>query len=110
MTLTDKLDKIYAESLEADLSNATREELISDMESIALVCDEFLTQPYYELSGEHTMKLSKLRKLCLDSIDELKHGVDALLHWTLQRDLMLSLGSEIRQNLHFAACGGALRI
>ncbi len=91
MKLIDQLDSIYTRTLDDPATNADRKFIKTVQERIIAKCDEWLTSPTANLSGETRANFRTLRKNACLTLDELEHGEDVLLHWHTQRELLLKL-------------------
>ena len=97
MTAIDKLDSIYAESIEKDLDQATKSELTSIFTKIVNTCEDFLTNPALELSAERKKQFNKLRTLAADELFSIGLGHDPLCHYVLIRELLESSFAFVRR-------------
>lgn len=91
MKLIDQLDSIYTRTLDDPATDADRKLIKSVQERIVAKCDEWLTSPTANLSGETRANFYTLRKKACLTLDELERGEDVLLHWHTQRELLLKL-------------------
>lgn len=92
----ETLDFLYEQSLDEDLGQQDRDYIVKAMERIAEKCEDFLTSPKIELTGEAKMRFAVLRKMANDTIDEVKKGEDVLIHWAKMRDYLVTLAPIIR--------------
>lgn len=97
MTAIDKLDSIYAESIEKDLGQVTKSELTSIFTKIIETCDDFLTSPTLVLSADRKNQFRKLRALSADELTAIELGHDPLCHYVLLRELLESSFAFVRR-------------
>lgn len=88
----DLLDALYVRSLDADPTAADRQFVSRAMEKVIAKCDDFLVNGV-QITNEQRAKFRKLRNLCADECRMAELGYDILTHWTLTRDLLVSIDS-----------------
>ena len=89
MTIIEKLDAFYELSLEMELENRDREELISLHTALADKCAAFLKNPTF--TNERKNKFAQIVKLAKDECVSISRGYDTLLHYPLLRDYLEDL-------------------
>lgn len=92
----DTLDFLYEQSLDEQLGEKDLSFIVDAMGKIANKCEDWLTSPKVELTGEAKMRFAVLRKMANDTVAEIKKGYDVLLHWAKMRDYIVTLMPVIR--------------
>lgn len=91
----DTLDFLYEQSFDEQLDEKDLGFIVDAMRKIAGKCDVWLNSAF-ELTGEAKMRFLVLKKMALDSIDEICRKEDCLIHWAKMRDYIVTLTPAMR--------------
>lgn len=86
MTIIEKLDALYELSLEMELEQIDRDEVVSLHGAIASKCGELMKNPNF--INERKNKFARMRALANDEMNSVRNGVDVLTHYPLLRDYL----------------------
>jgi len=86
MTIIEKLDALYELSLEMELEQIDRDEVVFLHDAIASKCGELMKNPNF--INERKNKFACMRSLANDEMNSVRNGVDVLTHYPLLRDYL----------------------
>jgi len=94
--IMNKLDEIYARSLDGNVTPIDRQTVVAAMDSIIARCDDFLVNAV-RISTDSRAKFRKIRNLAVDESHLAEKKNDVLTHWPLLRDFMQSIEISIAE-------------
>lgn len=86
MTIIEKLDALYELSLEMELEQIDRDEIVSIHGALADKCGDFMKNQNFV--NERKNKFARMRQLALDEMKSIRAGIDVLTHYPLLRDYL----------------------
>ena len=94
--IMNKLDEIYARSLDGNVTPIDRQTVVAAMDSIISRCDDFLVNAV-RISTDSRAKFRKIRNLACEESHLSEKKNDVLTHWPLLRDFMQSIEISIAE-------------